>query len=112
MDAEVRLADLELAQVEELGRLGPFGAANAEPLLAFPAVLARGTRVVGETHLQLTLAADQAGPAALDAIAFGMAARDPGPGATVHVVGVAEIDTFRGYRRTRLRVRHLVRVNP
>jgi single-stranded-DNA-specific exonuclease len=109
VDAEAQLADLELAQVEELGRLGPFGAANAEPVLALSAVVARGTRVVGETHLQLTLAADAA---AVDAIAFGMADRDPGAGATVHVIGVPEVDTFRGYRRTRLRVRHLVRVNP
>jgi single-stranded-DNA-specific exonuclease len=109
VDAEAELAELDLPQAEELERLAPFGAANNEPLLAIPGVVARATRVVGGSHLQITLAC---GAAVGDAIAFGMADRDPGQGSSVHVIGTAEVDSYRGYRRTRLRVRHLLRGTP
>jgi single-stranded-DNA-specific exonuclease len=109
VDAEVELHELDLPQAEELGRLAPFGAANAEPLLAIPGLVARATRVVGAKHLQLTLSR---GAAVGDAIAFGMADRDPGEGSAVDVIGIAEVDSYRGYRRTRLRVRHLLRGAP
>jgi single-stranded-DNA-specific exonuclease len=109
VDAEAELHELDLPQAEELERLAPFGAANAEPLLAIPGLVARATRVVGGSHLQLTLSR---GAAIGDAIAFGMADRDPGEGSAVHVIGTAEVDSYRGYRRTRLRVRHLLRGAP
>ena len=109
VDAEAELHELDLPQAEELERLGPFGAANAEPLLAIPGLVARATRVVGERHLQLTVSR---GAAVGDAIAFGMADRDPGEGSAVDVIGTAEVDSYRGYRRTRLRVRHLLRGAP
>jgi single-stranded-DNA-specific exonuclease len=109
VDAEAELADLNLSQAEELERLAPFGAANAEPLFAVAGVTARATRVVGGKHLQLTLSR---GAAVSDAIAFGMADRDPGEGSAVHVIGTAEVDSYRGYRRTRLRVKHLLRGAP
>jgi single-stranded-DNA-specific exonuclease len=112
VDAEVGPGELDLASVEELERLAPFGAANAQPLLAIPRVVAQTTRVVGEKHLMLTLSRGAADPATVDAIAFGMADRDPGQGGAVHVIGFAEVDSFRGYRRTRVRVRHLLRVAP
>ena len=55
--------------------------------------------MVGEHHLQLTLAGGR------QAIAFRMAGRDPGGGANVRLAFVPEIDEFRGQRRLRLRVR-------
>jgi single-stranded-DNA-specific exonuclease len=109
VDAEAELAELDLLGTEELERLAPFGVANAEPLLAIPGLVARATRVVGGSHLQLTLAR---GASVGEAIAFGMADRDPGEGSAVHFIGTAEVDSFRGYRRTRLRVRHLLRGAP
>jgi hypothetical protein len=74
-------------------------------------VITRGTRVVGGGHLQLTLASAGSETSAprLDAIAFGMAKSDPGVGAAIHAIGVLEIDSYRGSRRTRLRVKHLFR---
>jgi hypothetical protein len=56
--------------------------------------------------LQLTLVHDGA---VSDAIAFGMADRDPGRGAHLDVIGTAEVDQFRGQRKIRLRLRHLLR---
>ena len=44
-----------------------------------------------------------------DAIAFGFGDEDPGPGAVLDLVATAELDTFRGTRRTRLRVTKLAR---
>jgi single-stranded-DNA-specific exonuclease len=106
VDAEVALGDLDLPFAEELSRLGPFGAANREPLFALRGVVARTTRVVGKGHLQLTL--DHGGVVS-EAIAFGLGGSDPGPGAVLDVLATAELDTFRGMRRTRLRVTKLAR---
>jgi single-stranded-DNA-specific exonuclease len=104
VDAVIDLGDLDANMAEDLGRLAPFGAANAEPLLAFAGVTAQSTRRVGQGHLQLTLA--HRGSLS-DAIAFGMADRDPGSGTSIDVVATAELDTYRGARRTRLKIRHL-----
>jgi single-stranded-DNA-specific exonuclease len=106
VDAVARLSELDMVQAEELMRLGPFGNSNVEPLIAIPGVVARSTRVVGSSHLQLTLAHEGA---VSDAIAFGMADRDPGKGTLLDVIGTAEIDEFRGQRKIRLRLRHLLR---
>ena len=106
VDAEVGLGDLDLSFTEELARLAPFGAANREPLFALRGVTTRATRVVGKGHLQLTLDHDGATG---EAIAFGFGGADPGPGAVLDLVATAELDTFRGARRTRLRVTKLAR---
>ena len=106
VDAEVTLGDLDLGFAEELARLAPFGVANREPLFALSGVTARATRVVGKDHLQLTL---DHGGATSEAIAFGFADADPGAGARVDLVATAELDTFRGLTRTRLKVSKLAR---
>jgi single-stranded-DNA-specific exonuclease len=106
VDAEVTLRDLDLGFAEELARLAPFGVANREPLFALSGVTARATRVVGKDHLQLTL--DHGGTTG-EAIAFGFADADPGAGARVDLVATAELDTFRGMTRARLKVSKLAR---
>ena len=107
VDAEVTLGDLDLGFAEELARLAPFGVANREPLFALSGVTARTTRVVGKDHLQLTL---DHGGATSEAIAFGFADSDPGAGARVDLVATAELDTYRGLTRARLKVSRLARV--
>ncbi len=109
VDAQADLGELDVSQALELERIAPFGMANAQPLLVIPGVVAKSTRVVGKGHLQLTLSQHGAQG---DAIAFGMADQDPGPGASLDVVATAEVDSFRGTRRTRLRVKHLLRAAP
>ena len=108
VDAEVTLRDLDIGFAEELARLAPFGVANREPLFALAGVTARTTRVVGKGHLQLTL--DHGGSTG-EAIAFGFAEADPGAGACVDLVATAELDTFRGTPRARLKVSHLARAD-
>jgi single-stranded-DNA-specific exonuclease len=107
VDAEVTLRDLDLGFAEELARLAPFGVANREPLFALSGVTTSATRVVGKDHLQLTLAH---GGAMGEAIAFGFAESDPGAGARVDLVATAELDTYRGLTRARLKVAKLARV--
>jgi single-stranded-DNA-specific exonuclease len=106
VDAEVSLRDLDLPFTEELSRLAPFGVANREPLFALTGVTALMTRQVGNGHLQLTL---DHGGATSEAIAFGFGQSDPGPGARVDLVATAELDTFRGLRRARLKVSKLAK---
>jgi single-stranded-DNA-specific exonuclease len=106
VDAVADLADLDLVQAEELERLAPFGMGNSEPLFALPGVVARSTRVVGTSHLQMTLSC---GAAVSQAIAFGMADRDPGEGTQIDIIATAEIDSFRGNRRPRVRVKQILR---
>jgi single-stranded-DNA-specific exonuclease len=106
VDAVADLADLDLVQAEELERLAPFGTGNSEPLFALPGVVARSTRVVGTSHLQMTLSC---GAAVSQAIAFGMGDRDPGEGTLIDIIATAEIDSFRGNRRPRVRVKQILR---
>jgi single-stranded-DNA-specific exonuclease len=106
VDAVASLAELDLFLAEELARLAPFGTDNREPLFAVPGVVVRSTRVVGASHLQLTLAH---GAQTSDAIGFGMGDRDPGRGARLDVIASPEVDEFRGQRKIRLRLRHFVR---
>jgi single-stranded-DNA-specific exonuclease len=106
VDAEVALSDLSLPFAEELARLAPYGAANREPLFALAGVTTLATRLVGKGHLQLTLDHDGATG---DAIAFGLGDQDPGAGVEVDLIATAELDTFRGARRTRLKVSRLFR---
>jgi single-stranded-DNA-specific exonuclease len=102
-EAEVDLDDVDERLAEELSRLGPFGMGNPEPLLETVAYVER-SRVVGDGHLQLSL---RSGLLARDAIAFRLAARDPGAGARVRAQFIPEIDWYRGEKRLRLRVQSL-----
>lgn len=106
VDAEVALGDLDLILAGELALLAPFGAANREPLFGLLGVTTRATRRVGKGHLQLTL---DHGEATGEAIAFGFGDADPGAGALVDLVATAELDVYRGVRRTRLKVSKLAR---
>ena len=92
---------------EELARLAPYGAANREPIFGLTRVTARATRVVGKGHLQLTL---DDGAAMGEAIAFGLGDQDPGAGACLNLVATAELDSFRGVRRARLKVSRLAKI--
>jgi single-stranded-DNA-specific exonuclease len=107
VDGVVELAEINVGFAEEIARLAPFGAGNSEPMLAIRGVTTTETRVVGQKHLQISITRDGAHA---DAIAFNMADQDPGRGAKLDLIAIAELDTFRGVRRARLRVKHLAPV--
>jgi single-stranded-DNA-specific exonuclease len=105
LDAEVPLGLIDERLGDELGRLEPFGVANPEPCLGARDVVLERTRVVGDgKHLQVTL---RDGLHACDGIGFHLAADAPEPGARVSAAFVPEVDTFRGIKRLRVRLRDL-----
>jgi len=106
VDAEVTLQELDLATADEIGRLGPFGAANSEPMVVVPGLTVLSKRVVGTIHLQVTFGQNGA---TIDSIGFGMAAEAPALGQVLDVVGFFEINEFRGSRKPRLRLKHLIK---
>ena len=94
--------------VDDIARLGPFGAGNAEPLLAFPDVRIAFADVVGRDHVRLQL---QGGDGArLESIAFRSASAPLGQGLLasrgkpVHVAGYLRADDWNGRRRVRLQI--------
>jgi single-stranded-DNA-specific exonuclease len=109
LDAEVPLQLITGCDGErfgdELARLEPFGVANPEPCLGARDLVLERTRVVGDgKHLQVTLSD---GLHACDGIGFHFAADAPEPGARVRAAFVPEIDTWRGVKRLRVRLRDL-----
>jgi single-stranded-DNA-specific exonuclease len=106
VDGVIDLAEVSVGLAEDLARLAPFGMGNVEPMLAIRGLTTTDTRVVGQKHLQLSVSCSGARG---EAICFNMAEQDPGRGASIELLAVADLDTFRGTRRARLRVKHLVR---
>jgi single-stranded-DNA-specific exonuclease len=96
------------ALVDEIARLGPFGAGNAEPLLALADVRVAFADVVGRDHVKVQL---QGGDGSrLDAIAFRSASAPLGQGLlasrgkSVHVAGHLRAEEWNGRRRVQLHV--------
>ncbi len=105
LDAEVALGLIDQSFGDELSRLEPFGVANPEPCLGARDVVLERTRVVGDgKHLQVTL---RDGLHACDGIGFHFAAEAPEAGARVSAAFVPEVDTWRGVKRMRVRLRDL-----
>jgi single-stranded-DNA-specific exonuclease len=108
-DVAAELGDLDLAQVEELARLAPFGNGNGEPLVALSGLTVRSSRVVGQNHLQLSVSR---GEVVLDGIGFGMASAAPAEGSRIDALACPEVDDYRGYRRARLRFKRVAAAAP
>jgi single-stranded-DNA-specific exonuclease len=105
LDAEVPLGLIDDQFGDELARLEPFGMANPEPCLGARDLVLERTRVVGDgKHLQVTL---RDGMHACDGIGFHFAAEAPEAGARVRAAFVPEVDTWRGVKRLRVRLRDL-----
>ena len=99
-------ATLEL--IDRLESAGPYGAGHPQPVLAIPAHRIRDARLVGTSHVKVTLEAMDG--ARLDGIAF-RAAETPmgdlllnGRGRNVHIVGSLGADFWQGTRRVQLRI--------
>ncbi|WP_320671691.1 single-stranded-DNA-specific exonuclease RecJ [Patulibacter defluvii] len=110
VDAVVGGQQLGMALAEELGRLGPFGEGNPEPVLLVPAGWAESPRPLGAAgaHLAFTL---RSGGSRVAAVAFG---RDRLPAVEGPIAGsyALERHSFRGSTIPRLRVRELAAPTP
>ncbi|MCA3014641.1 MAG: single-stranded-DNA-specific exonuclease RecJ, partial [Myxococcaceae bacterium] len=108
IDAVVSPAELDVAAVEALQALAPFGMGNPEPVLGLrrlvtsPRVLE--SKQPGQPgHLKLTL---EAAPQ-LDCIGFGFAPLAPLTAAAADLAVQVSIDEFRGARRVGLKLKAL-----
>ena len=107
VDAEVRLADVTLAAVRELDRLGPFGQENPRPsFVATNVELAGPPRTMGEGNRHLSLQVRQHGGSALRVVAFGRSEWAEGIAAAgpMSLHFTAEINRWNGQERVELRL--------
>ncbi len=106
VDAELRLHEVNLQLIQEIGSLHPFGAGNPEPTFAVTGLNVMDARTVGEKHLKMTVRQGSSSP--FDSIGFGMKslgergipARMP-----VDLAFTPELNHWNGYDRIQLRIR-------
>lgn len=99
------------ATVELIDRLetaGPYGSGHPQPVFALPSHRLRDSRLVGQSHIKITLEGQDGGR--VDGIAFRAAETPLGEllmssrGAQIHVAGTLGADHWQGSRRVQLRV--------
>ncbi|WP_205926297.1 MULTISPECIES: single-stranded-DNA-specific exonuclease RecJ [unclassified Rhizobium] len=99
------------ATVELIDRLetaGPYGSGHPQPVFALPSHRLRDSRLVGQSHIKITLEAQDG--ARVDGIAFRAAETPLGEllmssrGVQIHVAGTLGADHWQGSRRVQLRV--------
>lgn len=107
LDGAMDCSGANVATVETLKQLGPFGAGNAEPKFAIIAARLVKADVVGQGHVRCILAGS--GGHRLKAIAFRAVDGDLGhallsapPGATFHFAGSLRLDAWQGNTQTQL----------
>jgi single-stranded-DNA-specific exonuclease len=108
IDAVTSPGGANLALLAEIAAAGPYGAGNAEPLVALPDVRVAFADVVGQDHVKLRLTGGDG--ARLDAIAF--RARNTGlgegllasRGRAIHVAGRLRQDDWGGVAKVQLEI--------
>jgi single-stranded-DNA-specific exonuclease len=108
VDSEVRLSEITLTLLREIGTLHPFGAGNPEPTFVVRDLHVLNARVVGDKHLKMTVR--QGGSLPFDSIGFGMKSledRGLSPHAPIDVACTPELNHWNGYDRIQLRIRDI-----
>jgi single-stranded-DNA-specific exonuclease len=106
VDAELRLDEVTLQLIREIGALHPFGAGNPEPTFAVTRLEVMDARTVGEKHLKMTVR--QGGSLPFDSIGFGMKSlveRGIPFRVPVDLAFTPELNHWNGYDRIQLRIR-------
>jgi single-stranded-DNA-specific exonuclease len=94
--------------IATIGRAGPFGAGNPEPVVALPAHTVAYAEEVGQAHVRVRLRAGDG--ATVNAIAFRSAGQTLGTALTqsrgrpVHAAGCLAVDRWQGEERVQLRI--------
>jgi single-stranded-DNA-specific exonuclease len=108
VDSEVRLDEVTLRLLQEIETLHPFGAGNPEPMFAGKRLEIMNARVVGETHLKMTLRQGRSMP--FDSIGFGLKsleAQGLSLRTPVDVAFTPELNHWNGLDRIQLRIRDI-----
>ncbi len=104
IDGWLNLRELEVAFVEQVERMKPFGMGNPTPVWGLAGVRIVGRpRVVGTNHLKLSIGI---GPDSVDAIGFGMGDHVL-PDGPLDVAGQLKIDTYFGPPRVVLQLQDI-----
>jgi single-stranded-DNA-specific exonuclease len=108
IDGAVSAGGVDVALVEMLGRAGPFGAGNPEPMLAIPAHTLAYVDPVGENHIRARLKSGDGH--FVSAIAFRAVGQPLGQalienrGRVAHAAGCFTIDRWQGAERVQMRL--------
>ena len=106
VDAEVRLDEVNLQLMQEIGSLHPFGAGNPEPTFAVTGLEVMDSRTIGERHLKMTVRQGASLP--FDSIGFGMKSlleRGIPSRTPVDLAFTPELNHWNGRDRIQLRIR-------
>ena len=116
IDGAVSAAGANLELMATVARAGPYGAGNAEPVVALPAHTVIYADEVGQAHVRARLRSGDG--AVLNVIAYRAAGQPLGQallqsrGQTVHAAGTLSIDRWNGAERVQLQLRDLAPANP
>ena len=108
IDGAVTAAAANNDMVATIARAGPFGAGNAEPVIAFPAHTLAYVEEVGQAHVRVRLRSGDG--SIVNAIAFRAAGQKLGialgqsRGRRVHAAGTLCLDRWNGVERVQLRL--------
>ena len=108
IDGAITAAAANNDMVATIARAGPFGAGNAEPVIALPAHTLVYTEAVGQAHMRVRLRAGDG--STINAIAFRAAGQKLGialgqcRGQSVHAAGTLSLDRWNGAERVQLRL--------
>jgi single-stranded-DNA-specific exonuclease len=108
LDVAISASGATTDLIEEMARIGPFGAGNPEPVCAALDVTVAYADVVGEKHVRMKLAGPDG--TRLDAIAFRSVDTELGKGllkargSRIHVAGALRMDHWNGRARVQLLV--------
>ena len=102
LDALTELSQLGFEEVASYQDLSPFGAGNPEPVLLLRDVQPLNPKVVGSDHLSFQV---RQGDRQISAIAFRQAYELENLAANMELAVVPEIQTWRGVRSVKLKVK-------
>ncbi|MFS8046944.1 single-stranded-DNA-specific exonuclease RecJ [Rhizobium sp. BR 314] len=108
IDGAIGASGATVELIDRLETAGPYGSGHPQPIFALPSHRLRDSRLVGQSHIKITLEAQDGGR--VDGIAFRAAETPLGQllmssrGAQIHVAGTLGADHWQGSRRVQLRV--------
>jgi single-stranded-DNA-specific exonuclease len=108
IDGAVSAAGADAALIATLGRAGPFGSSNPEPVIALPSHIVIYADKVGENHVRARLKSGDG--AIVDAVAFRALDQPMGRalmsrrGQSIHAAGTLSLDRWNGAERVQLRI--------
>ena len=116
IDGAVSAGGANVEFISTLSRAGPFGAGNAEPVIALPSHTIAYAEEVGQAHVRARLRAGDG--SMLNAITFRAVGQPIGNallknrGQQIHAAGTLSIDRWNGSERAQLRIMDLASADP